>query len=145
MLTTNPLKTIFFYCPGRCGSVGRVVFCKPKDHGRDSWLGHRPGRLVQSLVRRVQGQLINVLLSHQCFSPSPPPLLFLKSILKNLKFFIEFIRVRSVNKVIWMSSVQFYNTSSVYCIVCLPPQVKSPFFHYLSSIYLLSPASHSSL
>ena len=29
-----------------------------------------------------------------------------------------------VNKIMYVSGVQFYNISSVYCIVCSPPQVK---------------------
>ena len=36
--------------------------------------------------------------------------------------FTEFIAVTMVNKIIYVSAVQFYNTSSVYCIVCLPPK-----------------------
>ena len=35
--------------------------------------------------------------------------------------FTEFIEVTVVNKIIQVSSVQFY-TLSVYCIVCLPPK-----------------------
>ena len=38
---------------------------------------------------------------------------------------IEFIGVTLVNKIVWVSGAQFYNASSVYFIVCLPPQVKS--------------------
>ena len=38
-------------------------------------------------------------------------------------FFIEFIGMTLVN---CTSGVQFYNTSSVYCIVFSPSQVKSP-------------------
>ena len=41
--------------------------------------------------------------------------------------FIEFIGVTLVNKLIQVSSVQFSNTSFVYCIVCSSPKVKSPF------------------
>ena len=40
--------------------------------------------------------------------------------------FIKFIQVTLVNKIIEVSGVQFYNTSSEHCIMCLPPQVKSP-------------------
>ena len=39
-----------------------------------------------------------------------------------------------------VSGVLFYNTSSVYCIVCSPPQVKSPsitIYHFFSFFYLL--------
>ena len=39
--------------------------------------------------------------------------------------FIEFIGVTLVNKITQVSGAQFYNTSPVHCIVCLPPQVKS--------------------
>ena len=47
-----------------------------------------------------------------------------------LLFFIEFIRVTLVNKIIYISGLQFYNTpvlynTSVYCIVCSLPQVES--------------------
>ena len=38
--------------------------------------------------------------------------------------FIEFIEKILVNKIIHVTSAQFYNTLSVYCTVCLPPQVK---------------------
>ena len=38
---------------------------------------------------------------------------------------IEFIGVTLVNKFMLASGVQFYNTSSVYCTMCSPPQVKS--------------------
>ena len=40
--------------------------------------------------------------------------------------FIEFFRVILVNKIKEASGAQFHNTSPVHCIVCLPPQVKSP-------------------
>lgn len=40
-------------------------------------------------------------------------------------FFIEFIGVRLVNKMIQVSGEQFYYTSSDCCIVCLQPKVKS--------------------
>ena len=43
-----------------------------------------------------------------------------------LLIFIECIGVTLVNKIVQVSRVQFYNTSSVYCIVHSPPQVKSP-------------------
>ena len=43
-----------------------------------------------------------------------------------LKLFIEFIGVILVNKIIYTSDVQFYNTSLVYCIVCSPPKLESP-------------------
>ena len=50
-----------------------------------------------------------------------------------LKYFIEFIGVTLVNTIMQVSGVQFYNTSSVYCTVCSPPQVK------LSSIVIFPP------
>ena len=56
-----------------------------------------------------------------------------------LFFCIEFIEVALVNKIIQVSGVQFYKTSSVYCIVCSPPQVKSP----STTIYPLIPSSNS--
>ena len=34
--------------------------------------------------------------------------------------------VTLVNKIIQVSGVQFDNTSSAHCVVCSPPQVKSP-------------------
>ena len=40
--------------------------------------------------------------------------------------FIEIFVVTLVNKIIQVSGVQFYNTSFVHCIVCLPPQLKFP-------------------
>ena len=39
---------------------------------------------------------------------------------------MEFNWVTLINKIIQISGVQFYKTSSVYFIVCSPPQVKSP-------------------
>ena len=44
-----------------------------------------------------------------------------------------------VNKIVSVSGVQFYNTSSVHCIVCSPPQVKSPpiTIHPLSTLFPL--------
>ena len=66
---------------------------------------------------------------------------------------LEFIGVILVNEIIYISSVQFYNTSSVYCMwVCPPPKVKSfsltiytaPFtFHYLPMS--LPPGNHHSV
>ena len=54
-------------------------------------------------------------------------------------FFIELVNVPLINKIIWVSGIQFYNTLSIYCTVCLPAQVMSPsisisfftFFHPL--------------
>ena len=40
-------------------------------------------------------------------------------------FFIEFIRVALVNTITQVPGAQFHNTSSVHCIVCSLPQVKS--------------------
>ena len=40
-------------------------------------------------------------------------------------FFIEFIGVTLVNKIIQVSGSEFYNTTSV-CLLCSLPQVKSP-------------------
>ena len=40
---------------------------------------------------------------------------------------------------LFFSGVQFYNTSSVYCTVCSPPQVKSPSFTFF---YLPHPTFH---
>ena len=45
-------------------------------------------------------------------------------------FFIECIQVTLVNKIMQVSGAQFYNTSSVYCIVC-PVSVH----HHLSLLY----------
>ena len=48
---------------------------------------------------------------------------FLK-VTKTIHFFlfIEFIAVKLVNKIIYLSGAQFHNTSSVYCLVCSPPK-----------------------
>ena len=43
-----------------------------------------------------------------------------------LLFSIELIGVTLINNIIQASGVQFYHTSSAYCTVCSPPQVKSP-------------------
>ena len=40
--------------------------------------------------------------------------------------FIEFVGVTLVNKILQVSGAQFYYTSSVYCTVCSPPQVRPP-------------------
>ena len=50
-----------------------------------------------------------------------------------------FIGVTLVIKIIELSGVQFYNESSVYCIVCSPPKVKYP----SDTIYPLLPSSTS--
>ena len=41
-------------------------------------------------------------------------------------FIIKLIGVTLINKTIYISNVQFYDTSSVYCIVFPPPKVKFP-------------------
>ena len=41
-------------------------------------------------------------------------------------FLLNVLGVTSVNKIIYVSSIQFYYTSSVYGIVYSPPQVRSP-------------------
>ena len=51
-------------------------------------------------------------------------------------FLIEFIVVTLFNKIMQVSGVQFCNTSSVYCTVCSPPQVKSPFITLYPSTLL---------
>ena len=40
--------------------------------------------------------------------------------------FFGFIGVTLANKIIQVSGAQFHNTSSVHCMACSPPQVKSP-------------------
>ena len=60
-----------------------------------------------------------VMCGGEAFLPMPPPFFFFLTII--------FIGVTWVNKTVWVSSVQFCHTSSVYCIVCPPPQVKSAF------------------
>ena len=42
------------------------------------------------------------------------------------RFLIEFFGVTLVNQIIQVSGVQFYNISSIHCIVCSSPQVKPP-------------------
>ena len=52
----------------------------------------------------------------------------LKKITKSIygrKIFTEFIGVTLVNKIIQVAGTQFHNTSSVQCIMCSPPQVRS--------------------
>ena len=39
---------------------------------------------------------------------------------------IELIEVTLVNNIVQISGAEFHSTSSVHCIVCSPPQVKSP-------------------
>ena len=46
-------------------------------------------------------------------------------------FFIKLSGVTLLNKIIQVSSVHFYDTSCVYYIVCLPPEV-----NLLSSLYV---------
>ena len=54
--------------------------------------------------------------------------------------FIELIGVTLVNKIIWVTSVQFDSTSSVYCNVCSPPNNRVSSHHHLLPLYpLLSP------
>ena len=55
------------------------------------------------------------------------------------KCLIELIRETLVDKIIQVSGVQFSNASSVYCIACSAPQVKSP------SIIIYSPFTLSYL
>ena len=58
---------------------------------------------------------------------------------------IEFVGVTMVNKIIQVSGAQFYNSSSVPCIVCLPPQVKSPSVTIYPLCTLIPLPSHSPL
>lgn len=44
--------------------------------------------------------------------------------------FIKCIGVTLVNKIIYVSSTQSYNTSPVYCMVCSTPKVKSQYKHF---------------
>lgn len=61
------------------------------------------------------------------------PLLQLNEIFRNrdygyivfLSFLIKFIRVTLVHRVIEVSGVRFYDTSSIHYIVCPPPKVTS--------------------
>ena len=57
--------------------------------------------------------------------------------LKKMYLFIfsEFIGVTLVNKIMQVSGVQSSNMSSIYCIVCSPPQIKVSFHHHLSPLY----------
>ena len=45
----------------------------------------------------------------------------------SLNFFIKFIMVTLINNIKQVSSIKSFNTSSVYCIVCLPLKLKYPF------------------
>ena len=49
-------------------------------------------------------------------------------------FFIELIGEALVNKIIQLSGVQFYNTSSVCCSVCSLPKVRSPSITFYPSL-----------
>ena len=62
--------------------------------------------------------------------------------IQNLYYFIKCIEVTLLNKFIWVSSVKFYDTSSIYCIVCLPPKVKSPSITMYLTIFTFCPSSH---
>ena len=98
----------------------------------------------QGINRR---QPIDVPLSHWCFSLSKINEHILRWGLKIYIFIYSFFIIYNlyiphkrnfktillnllgwhlVNNIKLVSGVQFYNTSSVYCIVCLSPQVKSP-------------------
>ena len=59
-------------------------------------------------------------------------------------FLIEFIGVRLVNIIIYVSSVQFFNTPSAYYIVCSPSKVVS-FCHRSPSILFYLPHTPFSL
>ena len=40
--------------------------------------------------------------------------------------FIKFIGMTLVSKIMQVSGAEFHSTSSIYCIVCSPPQINSP-------------------
>ena len=65
--------------------------------------------------RRSNYHLITL---HRITKPKSSPLF----IYFNCFLFIEFIGMTLVNKIIQVSGAQFHNTSSVYCIACLPPK-----------------------
>ena len=111
----------------------------------------------QGINRR---QPIDVPLSHWCFSLSKINEHILRWGLKIYIFIYSFFIIYNlyiphkrnfktillnllgwhlVNNIKLVSGVQFYNTSSVYCIVCSSPEVKSPSI----TVYLLIPSSTS--
>ena len=55
----------------------------------------------------------------------------------------EFVGVTLVNKIIWVLGVQFYNTLSVYCIVCSPPNVQFPFITVYPPFTLYLSGNHT--
>ena len=62
-------------------------------------------------------------------------------------FYIKFIGMSLVNKIIQVSGVHFYDTWSVYCFMCTPPKVKSSsiIIIYFGPLYtLLPPCTFSS-
>ena len=110
------------------------LFCSPKYYDRNC-----PGR-VDRTASRPQG----------CErGPANLPLRVLRT--QASSFLIKFIGVTLVNEIIWVSSVHFYDTWSVYCIVCPPPKVKSssvtlylaPFTLYYHSTRLPSGNHHT--
>ena len=62
-------------------------------------------------------------------------------IAKSLFFLLKLIGVTLVDKIIQVSSVQFYDTSSVHLIVCPPPNIKIILlgsFNLVPKIYMMA-------
>ena len=63
---------------------------------------------------------------HATFAPQPNPELRCCCCCCRCCCFIDFIAVILVNKTTQVSGAQFYNTPSGQCVVCSPPQGRSP-------------------
>ena len=100
-----------------------LTVCMFTHHDTAALPGLKPSTVPQSTRQVLQRQP-----ERDCWTISPLKLF--------VYLFIEFIRVTLVNESIQVSGAQFYNTSSVYCIVCSHPKVVS-FHHHLSPSTLL--------
>lgn len=88
------------------------------EHRNETSEGMELGQILQSRIINVLFFQRSGLVKIQILVPQ---VCFTASIL--LSFFIDFIRVTLVYKIIQISAIKFYNTSSINCIVCFPPQV----------------------
>ena len=62
-----------------------------------------------------------------------------------LNFFIEFIAVTLVNKIIWVSGIHNSIIHHLYIVLCSPPKVKSPFITICLPCTLFYPPTPPSL
>ena len=65
-------------------------------------------------------------MTHSHFALMEINLYFQESFISYFLLFIKCTGMTLLNEIIQVSGIQFYNTSSVYHIVCLPHQVKCP-------------------